>query len=334
MQDVVTSVNLRNDIYYRSEYAELYLDSSYSLFRFEYRDGDLVFFNLAIKRPIEQIGSAPCSEIYYDLETPYGYGGFFTNCENHDFVEQALSAYRKRCQDERIIAEFIRFHPFNASPCWYKDVFDLLIDDRPVVIVDLSNSTEERWGKYNPKTRNILRKCAKTLVFQEAEDIDKFEDLYTQTMLKNNADDFYFFDREYYQGLLALDGVRLYQVSFGEKVIAMAFFMYGHELAHYHLSANDTNYLKLNGNYFMLDQAFDEARKLGANSFMLGGGRTPDSEDTLLRFKQKFSQRTERFHIAGMVHNREKYMEYVGRWEELNPGNTARYFLKYRLEDA
>ena len=199
-------------------------------------------------------------------------------------------------------------------------------------MLDLCLSQEQRWKGYHPKTRNILRKCGRNLDFHSSDDTAMFEKLYLQTLARNAADEFYFFDRDYFNTLLALEGVRLYEVTCESRVVAMAFMMLGTELGHYHLSANSTEDLNLNANYYLLDSAFEEMRKLGATRFLLGGGRTSDPQDSLLRFKRKFSGECGRFHIAGIVHDMEKYQEYIARWESLNPTSTVRYFLKYRLK--
>lgn len=334
MDDVIQPINLLNDIYYRDSYAGLYAGPEDHLFKFEYREAGELFFNMAIKRPIRKIGTELCDEGFYDLETPYGYGGCLSSSGDKAFIDRAMEAYKLRCHEERIVAEFIRFHPSNTFHRNYPDCFDLLVDDRDVVVVDLEPEQEQRWSGYHPKTRNILRKCAKMLEFRSSDDIAMFEKLYSETMVKNQADDFYLFDRTYFDALLAMDEVRLYAVSCDGRVIAMAFILRGEEMAHYHLSANATNSLRSNGNYYLLDQAFEEMRKEGAVRFLLGGGRSSDPEDTLLSFKRKFSQNAARFHIAGMIHDEAKYREYVGWWESLNPASTVRYFLKYRLKGA
>jgi hypothetical protein len=324
-------INLVNDIYYTEKYADLYVGDNSSLFHFEYREGGSLFINLAIKSPIDKIGAINCDEGYYDLETPYGYGGFYTNDINVDFVGRAIEKRRERCHDENIIAEFIRFHPFNLFPHKFDKLFDMCIYDRNVAVVDLQLSHEERWKQYSGNTRNILRKCSKTHTFQPTENIEKFVNLYYETMKINEADKFYYFDTKYFHNLLNIDGVYLYEVVYEGKTIAMSFFMRTSEIAHYHLSANDTDYLKLNANYFILDNAFEEAIKWGSKYFLLGGGRTNDANDSLLKFKQKYSKITKPFYIAGMIYNHDKFWEYIHEWESHNEGKNRNYFLKYRL---
>ena len=325
--------HLVNDIYYTGEYANLYVDDNSPLFRFAYSEGESLFINLAIKRPISKVGTIDCDEGYYDLETPYGYGGFYTNNTDVKFIGRAVAKYKERCHEENIIAEFIRFHPLNAFPQKFSNFFDMCVHDRDVVLVNLQLSRDERWKHYSGNTRNILRKCFKTQVFQQTEHIDKFIDLYYETMEKNEADQFYFFDKQYFYDLINLDGIRLYEVTYEGKTIAMSFFMCTAGIAHYHLSANDTNNIKLNGNYFILDNAFEEAKKWNAKYFLLGGGRTSNADDSLLKFKKKFSQLTKPFYIAGITYNHHKYWEYSHKWKSHNEGKDINYFLRYRLTD-
>ena len=324
-------MNLRNDVYYQSEYTRLYETSDYQRFEFLYEQGQNFLQNIAIKRPIRQIGQHSLTENYFDLETPYGYGGFLTNCEEADFINRALSAYGEQCLKENIIAEFIRFHPFNDFAVKFGSLLDLCALDRQVVIVDLILEKDVRWSAYSSTARNLLRRAQEQLTVSQSADIDKFRQIYNQTMDRNKASDFYYFSEEYYRSLIANKNVILLEIKHETNTIAMGFFMFGPQIAHYHLSANTGEGLHLNANYLMLDTAFDLGKEKGCGVFLLGGGRTNDPADPLLRFKQKFSGQTRDFYIAGKVYNQQKYNEYVNMWKEQNPGDERKYFLKYRL---
>ena len=323
--------NLLNDIYYSKEYVSLYLKENEEIFEFEYKEDNLIFYNIAIKRPITKIGNEVVSDEYFDLETAYGYGGFYLNTENQEFIKIALKKYEQKCLEEKIIAEFIRFHPWNTFPYKYKEFLDMNIYDRDVVYVDLSLSKEQRWKNYSSNTRNILRKCERALVFQKTDDIEMFIELYEKTMDKNNAADFYYFSREYYEQLLDNRNIELYEVRQDNRTISMAFFMFGGEIGHYHLSANDYEMRKYNANYFILDQIFDIAKNKGEKYFLLGGGTTGSKDNSLLKFKQKFSPLIKQFYISGKIYNHEIYNKYIQAWEQQSK-EEIRYFLKYRLE--
>ena len=122
----------------------------------------------------------------------------------------------------------------------------------------------------------------------------------------------------------------MFEVLQDGKVISASFVLFGEELGHYHLSANDYENRKFNANYFILDSIFDIAHQKGIKQFHLGGGRTNAEDDSLLIFKSKFSAEKKNFYIAGKIFNKKKYQEYIKIWESQSSTNVN-YFLKYRL---
>jgi hypothetical protein len=328
-------INLLNDVYYQKQYASLYLAESEKIFEFDYQEGSDRFYNLSIKRPIARISNVAIDNGYYDIETAYGYGGYYCTTEDPSFLKKVSDAYYQKCRDERIIAEFVRFHPYNTFPSVNNRYLDFVALDRQTVSIDLVISKEDRWSEYSSTTRNILRKALPNLVFHETKDIDGFIGLYQSTMRKNNADSFYYFTREYFEGLLAMSNVKLFAVSNEYHMINMAFVMFGKNLAHYHLSANDNNFSRLNGNYFLLDSVCDFV-KLNypeISQFHLGGGRTNLDTDSLLAFKSKFSRNRNNFYIAGKILNKEMYQQYIKVFDALHPEfKSSRFFLKYRMD--
>ncbi len=324
--------DLIKDIYYLKPYVALYLKEGESIFEFEYKKGDYVFYNIAIKRLINQISEKKINDKYYDLETAYGYGGVFCNTNNQDFISEALNQYEQECLNQNIIAEFVRFHPFNDFHKENYSYFDFIVNDRPTVYVDTTTNKDQRWSSYTSKLRTILRKCERELRVEKSENIKLFLDLYYKTMDRNNATNYYYFDNHYFEDLLKLKGVELYNVYKDDVVVSSSFFMFNSEFGHYHLSANNYEYRKYNANYFILDNIFDIAHKKGVKYFHLGGGRTNEEKDSLLVFKRKFSSLYKEFYIAGKVFDQDKYREYIKIWEELNPNNNIKYFLKYRMK--
>ena len=320
-------LDLLNDIYYSKEYVSLYLKKDEEVFEFKYQEDKNIFYNISIKRPIKIIGNIMLKEEYYDLETAYGYGGFYANTDDEIFIEKAIKQYEQKCKDENIIAEFIRFHPFNNFPIKYDKFLDFNIYDRDVVAKDL---TGDILASYKSKIRNIIKRSSEKVIIRESEDINTFIKLYNETMDKNNAEEFYFFDKEYYIDLLKNKSIELYEVRYKDTIVAMGFFMFGKDIAHYHLSANSDISYKLNTNYALLDYAFNKAKEKGINNFMLGGGTTSSKEDSLFKFKRKFSKETKPFYISGKIYNHDVYDKYVKLWDKQSK-EDVKYFLKYRL---
>jgi lipid II:glycine glycyltransferase (peptidoglycan interpeptide bridge formation enzyme) len=156
-------------------------------------------------------------------------------------------------------------------------------------------------------------------------------ELYNATMLKNNASNFYFFEESYYKNLLKNKSVKLYELLYEEEIIAMGFFMFGESIGHYHLSANTPISYKINANYALLHNVFKIAQDLRLEYFMLGGGTTSEADDSLLKFKKKFSKDLKPFYISGNVYNKEIYDKYNEIWKRQSKEDIT-YFLKYRLE--
>ncbi|RRS31273.1 MAG: hypothetical protein P794_04285 [Epsilonproteobacteria bacterium (ex Lamellibrachia satsuma)] len=321
-------MNLINDIYYNDEYISLYLKKDEELFSFKYEEEENIFINKTIKRPIRKIGNIEIDDGFYDLETAYGYGGFYTNSQDQEFIARAMNAYKTKCNEEKIIAEFIRFHPFNNFPIKCNNFLDFNVYDRDVVVKKLS---DDIFKTYNAKVRNTVKRATEKVLFQESENIAKFMELYNATMLKNNASNFYFFEESYYKNLLKNKSVKLYELLYEEEIIAMGFFMFGKSIGHYHLSANTPTSYKINANYALLHNVFQIAQDLRLEYFMLGGGTTSEADDSLLKFKKKFSKDLKPFYISGNVYNKEIYDKYNEIWKRQSKEDIT-YFLKYRLE--
>ncbi len=321
------NLTLKKDIYYNDKYISLYLKEYEELFSFLYQEDENIFINKTIKRPIHKIGNYNLNQVYYDLETAYGYGGFCTNCYDAMFLERAMEEYTQKCIDENIIAEFMRFHPMNNFPIKENHFFTFNVYDRDTIVIDLS---QDILMSYSSKVRNTVKRALEKVEISESDNIDAFIAMYHETMRKNNADAFYFFDKTMYNNLYNLKETRLYEVRYEDSIIAMAFFMFGEELVHYHLSANSSQSYLLNANYALLHTLFDIAKESGKKYFLLGGGTTNQEGDSLLKFKSKFSKIKAPFYISGKIYQEDIYREYNKIWEEQSE-KEIQYFLKYRL---
>lgn len=326
-------LNLEQDIYFQKAYAALYAAAGSQAYvdEFDYCEGNHSFKHIGIKRRISEIGGKAIQGDIYDMQTPYGYGGMLLNTGDARFISEAFKAYRAHCSKGHITAAFYTFHPFLPKFEEMKSQFNFLRKDREVVIVPLESSREDRWAGYASNTRNILRNCAKQLTYSLSDDLQAFKALYYQTMEKNKASNFYYFDDAYFEGLMNLKDCSLVSVEYEGKAISMAFLFHSDVLGHYHLSANDSAYSKLNGNYFLLEESIEFLKTKQLNYFMLGGGRTNAEDDSLYKFKRKFSSMTLPYYIGGMIFDEDKYAELCNLWQECNPEIKNNYFLKYRF---
>lgn len=317
------SHNLLLDPYFTSEYVDLYVRKKNleSIFSFNFSINDQWFKSISIKRPINKISD----KTYFDLESAYGYGGYITNSSDINFLKIADEALVKRMQEESIIAEFIRWHPMTNLVKADLFGFNFLSLDRQTISIDLAKNTEERWREYSSTTRNIIRKAQSSLKFEETVDLDSFIHFYYQTMDKNGANPAYYFPREYFEKLLAKPFSRLFVIKNDNCIVNMSFFLVGEVYAHYHLSANNLNFVNLGGNYFLMESACKYLQKNHPSvvELHLGGGRTNAPDDQLLMFKKKFSKLERNFFITGRIINKDVY-------SSLNKFTSGSKFLAYR----
>ena len=315
---------MKNDLMFKKEYLELYLKDGEEIFEFNYEKNGYYFYNISIKRPIKKIGSFNINEKIYDLESVYGYGGYLTNGDEK-FINEALKRYKEYCQNQYIVAEFIRFHPFNDFP---KELLDFNLIERQVIVKNLEDNDIMR--SFNSKTRYYVKKALKDIKIEKSNNIEKFLELYYFTMSKNKASDFYYFDKRYFEKLISLPGVELYACIFNNEIIAMSFFIFS-KYGYYHLSANSEVSYKLGANYALLYYGFEVAKSKNIKYFILGGGTTNNQNDSLFKFKKKFSNLIKPFYIGGMIFDEDKYKYLNTLWNKQFK-KDVKYFLKYRLE--
>lgn len=318
----------KQDVYYTRQYykmSELIEGGEAQLFVFETMD------NFALYPYIRHVVDCDRGEaLFYDIETAYGYGGPVIKTEDHDFEKAFEAAFLKHCQQENIIAEFIRFHPLLENEKIFKEKIEVL-HNRITVSVNLEKNIEEIWMQdISTQNRNTIKKCTKSgLEVEISEDYDEFLVIYNQTMKKVGAEDFYFFDREYFDQFKKDSCYVLLRVRKGSETLAAAIFMEYGDYFHYHLSGSRQEYLQLAPNNILLWEAIKYAKSKGCKRMHLGGGLSDSPEDSLFRFKKKFSSEYKDFYIGKRVHNQEIYKKLIHRWESEH-GEKARMLLQYR----
>jgi len=291
----------KTDIYNDPSYLSLYERSDRKLFEYEYTEGDKKITFLSLKTPIPNVPGFCFSETLFDLESPFGYSGPSCNTSSKPFLIKAFASYRSFCQSEKVICEFLRFNPLNPL-VKFPELFDFFIEDRRLVSVNLCEGKERRWSGYTKKARNIIRRANEILEFDPVGvSVDEFLCLYNETMRDNEAAEGYYFDKRFVCKLLDDDRVRLYGVRHKGLLVSSGIFFFGDKQAFYHLSGNHLELKSLNGNYVLLDKAFDEATKIGVDQFILGGGRSNSANDQLFKFKSKFSKHTVPFFVGGLT---------------------------------
>lgn len=303
------------DIYFEEAYGKLYEEIEGGVcetFRFNHPLGCVR--HLFIKRKIDiTIGD----EVYYDLTTPYGYGGPMMDCpeeSNRPLVaKEFFKAFQQYCTTQNIISELIRFHPVFSNESDFKDVYELVWRRKTIGtnIADFESPVQSEFSKSAKENIKRARKAGiETRVTRHPESLGLFKEFYYKTLQKNHAEDIYFFGDDYFDKCLKFLGPHLLLVEaiHEGKVIGMILnFVYG-DYVHIHLSGTLQETIHLSPVYIMMQTLTLWAKENNIKLIHSGGGRTSSLDDKLFQFKKRFGNHTEfEYYFGYKIWNQEIY---------------------------
>jgi serine/alanine adding enzyme len=324
----------RRDVYFTGGYVDMNIEPESVAECFVARNGDDLFLFPYMRRPVKLL-----AEGYFDIESPYGYGGPITNSDERDFTRACFGTFCEVQASRGVIACFIRFHPLLDTHLHVSPRCEVSFD-RKTVGMDLTPSVDDIWmHQVHAKHRNAIRKAEKAglrfSVDSDLEHLDEFIALYSATMEAVGAKPFYHFDRGYFDRLMAGIGdyTELCLAELDDRVIAGALFMRYGVWGHYHLAASDREHLGYSPNSFILHHAALDLKERGCRVLHLGGGTDTTPDNSLYRFKRRFGALEYDFYIGKVVIDPAAYAEACERWEREFGAEMAAYrpfFLKYR----
>lgn len=274
---------------------------------------------------------------YYDSVTPYGYGGVLFDGDTSEQNLQAFwKAYIEKMKEERIVDNFVRYHPVLANAIPMKQISEV-IDLGKTVAFDLA-SEEVIWNNIISKNRNMIRKAEKNgIEIRYGKEMGLFRDfkrMYNATMEKDHAEKYYFFDDAYYESIDRdlHDNYELFYAVLNGEIIAMSIMLFANDQMHYHLSGSMIEYRNLAPSNLLLYKAALWGCEHGYKTLHLGGG-IGSCEDNLYKFKAAFNRNSDyQFSIGKEIFDHDKYDELVAerasRDKEFN--KESRFFPLYR----
>ncbi len=325
----------KQDIYFTKRYIGLYETEKDKALCAMCREGDNIMLMPYLRGEIKD---------FYDFETAYGYGGPISNSDDIDWCYKAFCAIYDCLKANNYICGFTRFHPLLSNEKIVSVTSDgrsiQVLYDRQTIAIDTTQDPKEIWAKQiSSKNRNMIRKAEKNQLEYKTEydfaSYEEFINLYNATMQRLSADDFYFFEREYYYKLKEqlVGNSFLGTVRKDGKLICAAIFMYSKFFGHYHLEGSDREYSSLGANNFLLWNVACEMHKMGIKEFHLGGGTSSASDDPLYKFKKAFSDNEKQFHIGKEIFIAEEYELIIEKWERENSDKVEMYgnrLLRYK----
>lgn len=333
-----------NDIYYdRAYYSALSEYVNSPIFLLAYKNGSAAICKVVQVNDISDFkyfsGKIPSGK-YYDLETPYGYGGTYSQNATAEDEKEFFEEVNKWANENNIVSEFIRYNPLLENQN-LNDSKTKVIRMKSTVAIDLTQ--DDLFQELSSKNRNMVRKAIKSGVKIEAQNLQnqdvlktEFMRLYKETMDRNNAEDFYHFTEEYFSQFFKDMHGKYFILSakYEDKIIATSIFMFDDKNMHYYLSGADRNYMNLAPNNLLLYKAAEIGKEMGLKSFHLGGGVSDN--DALFSFKKSFNQNgILDFYIGRVVYNEKIFQKLVEiRSKSPNFEMDKPFLIKYRQEEV
>lgn len=317
------------DLYFYEEYFDLYTNNENIKSCFVYINDEEIFLFPFIKSKIPNTD-------FWDFESPYGYGGPLSNSNKKDFLNEAFHSFYTFMKENKFISGFIRFHPLlnnhNLLPSKY------IFQNRKIVSILLDDKFESFMIKKNKEEFKIANKNDfEFIVDFEFKFLSDFIKIYNETMDKLNASNFYYFKESYFIKIKeSLKNKAFLTLLFKDGNIVAGFLIFiNNNIASYHLSASSSNYLKLYPNQFLMYKTSKYLLDtLNIKFFNLGGGNNEDENNTLLRYKKRFSDNIHTFYIGKIIINEDIYKELNENWSRIFFQDSYKnYFMKWKIKE-
>ncbi|ETP67577.1 hypothetical protein G159_16890 [Planococcus glaciei CHR43] len=305
------------DLYFHENYGRLYEEmenGSCEVFEFNHQLG--LIKHMFIKREIPIVVGG---KTYYDIVTPYGYGGpLIVSCvpgSQKELADKFLHAFSEYCAQNDIISEFIRFHPVLSNAEDFMDCYEISYI-RNTVGTQLKEYEDPVQKEFSKSTRKNIRKALEAGVQYRytvnPPDVTEFKAIYHRTMERNNADSYYYFDDAYFDKLLQFFGetILMVEVLYDGQVIGIGLnYVYGDNI-HTHLSGTLEEFHHLSPAYILQYALALWGKEHGYELIHDGGGRTNSLDDKLYMFKKQFGKNTTfKFYVGQKIWNSHVYDE-------------------------
>ena len=272
-------------------------------------------------------------EPWYDIESAYGYAGPLVQNFHPRDMETFEELFHQWCMDNRVVAEFIRFHPLQKNHTLFRRNIDIA-HNRVTVPVDLRHGWDTMWRECRPNKRRNMRKAVRHgLEARFGKAYQQFADLYYDTMTRLGADPYYFFSRNLFEGLADLNdrSAVLLEILYQGQVVAGGVFLFDESTLHYFLGGSTLVGRDVAANDFLMFKIMEWGCRKGFTCFHLGGGTSLEPNDGLMRFKAGFSPLRADFFIGKRIHRPETYATLMSNWHQ-RTGKPPRLFLQYHFD--
>lgn len=305
----------KREVYYQWQYVDAFFKIGDGIPKLAYaeKNGEYVYNVFFIRDISKDLELNQGTYNYFDIITPYGYGGIDCTKNNKELLNYFLKKLEEYCKKNKIVSEFVRLSPFLNNYTNYNESYEIKRISKTIFIK--LDAPEQIWNDLESRCRNTIRRAQKNnLIIKSGFDksfLDEFIKIYNETMNRDDADRYYFFNDVFFDSILInlKNYAKIYTVYYDNKPISSSIIIFNGTSAHYHLSGTLSEYLSLGANNLSLYQIALDLYSMGYKNFHLGGGYGGD-KSPLLKFKKSFNKFGELdFYIGKKIHDENGYID-------------------------
>lgn len=190
------------DVFYLNEYVDAFMREDESngvpVLLYYVNGGDRAI-NVVFKRDVSKdryfVGELE-TDTYFDLITPYGYGGFLGEISDYDTLNNMYIQY---CIDNRYVCEFVRFELFSD---YYQHYTGETESRTHNVVRNLESSMDEIWMDFKQKVRKNVKRAhtfgLEIIIDESGTHMNDFLRIYYGTMDRSDADAQFYFKKTFF----------------------------------------------------------------------------------------------------------------------------------------
>ncbi|TWT27766.1 GNAT family N-acetyltransferase [Planomicrobium sp. CPCC 101110] len=300
---------------------------------FEYRSALGSVRHMYIKR---EIPADIDGEMYYDLVTPFAYGGpVIQDCKEDgewDLVYEFIQAFDAYCKENRIVCEQVRFHPVAENVVDFIGCYetDWIGDTYGTNLEAFSDPVKE---EFSVSCQNVIWRALEAgveyRVTAKPDSMEKFAEFYTKAVEGGEPDLEYFLEC----GNAFNEQLVLVEAIFKEQVIGMSLNFLSAGVLYTHLGVVHPGFAYLSPVHVMRFGLTLWGKENGASMIhdggcivMNGGIHNADS------FKRQFSKHSSfKWCIGRRIWNEEIYEKLC---KDMEIGSGADSFPAYRMNES
>ena len=277
---------------------------------------------------------------YFDITGPYGYNGAISNSEDEAFINSFNECFITYCNEQNIIAEFVRFHPVFRNEKYSTRTKNTLNNKNIVVdlnVPDLLSSFEYSVRKnINKALRSGLTVAHFSGDKITEEIINQFHYIYRDTLLRNGADENSIYDITFFKSITHLcdKNSSIFFTNYENKPISTELVLWGETIGYSYLGGTLSGYFHLRPNEILKYELMKFLKQNGRIFFLIGGGKEPN--DGIYNYKANFAKTGHLdFLIGRRIYNEPVYSKLIQQWEARSTQEKIdkykNYFFRYRV---